>query len=124
MRMLTRSIPVAALALALGAVTAAAQESGQRDFQWYIGPQAGVMLFDTPVQDRKAMPSFGGQTLIVARRTGLMISVEEGVGTDEVSAYNDLSGTQTVRMVASSASGRMTPLSWCQSTFWSRPLYL
>ena len=57
MRMLTRSIPVAALALALGAVTAAAQESGQRDFQWYIGPQAGVMLFDTPVQDRKAMPS-------------------------------------------------------------------
>ena len=42
------------------------------------------------------MPSFGGQTLIVARRTGLMISVEEGVGSDEVSAYNDLSGTQTV----------------------------
>ena len=96
MRMLARSIPVAALALALGAVSAAAQESGQRDFQWYIGPQAGVMLFDTPVQDRKAMPSFGGQTLIVARRTGLMISVEEGVGSDEVSAYNDLSGTQTV----------------------------
>ena len=96
MRMLSRSIPVAALALAFGAVSAAAQESGQRDFQWYIGPQAGVMLFDTPVQDRQAMPSFGGQTLIVARRTGLLLSVEEGVGDDEVSAYNDLSGTQTV----------------------------
>ena len=54
------------------------------------------MLFDTPVQDRQAMPSFGGQTLIVARRTGLLLSVEEGVGNDEVSAYNDLSGTQTV----------------------------
>ena len=96
MRTLSRSIPVAALALALGAVSAAAQESGQRDFQWYIGPQAGVMLFDTPAQDREAMPSFGGQTLIVARRTGLLLSVEEGVGNDEVSAYNDLSGTQTV----------------------------
>ena len=96
MRMLTRSIPVAALALAFGAVSAAAQESGQRDFQWYIGPQAGVMLFDTPAQDREAMPSFGGQTLIVARRTGLLLSVEEGVGNDEVSSYNDLTGTQTV----------------------------
>ena len=96
MRTLSRSIPVAALALALGAVSSAAQESGQRDFQWYIGPQAGVMLFDTPAQDREAMPSFGGQTLIVARRTGLLLSVEEGVGNDEVSAYNDLSGTQTV----------------------------
>ncbi len=96
MRMLTRSIPVAAVALALGTVAAAAQESGQRDFQWYIGPQAGVMLFDTPVQDRQAMPSFGGQTLSVAKRTGLLLSVEEGVGNDEVSAYTDLSGTQTV----------------------------
>ena len=96
MRMLTRSIPVAALALALGAVTAAAQESGQRDFQWYIGPQAGVMLFDTPAQDREAMPTFGGQTLIVARRTGLLLSVEEGVGDGEQSSYTDLSGTQTV----------------------------
>jgi hypothetical protein len=96
MRMLTRSIPVAALALALGALPAAAQQPGNGDFQWYIGGQAGVMLFDTPTQDRTAIPSFGGQTLIVARRTGLMLSVEEAVGSDETSAYNDLSGTQTV----------------------------
>ena len=69
MRMLTRSIPVAALALALGALPAAAQEPGNGNFQWYIGAQGGVMLFDTPAQDREAMPTFGGQTLIVARRT-------------------------------------------------------
>jgi hypothetical protein len=54
------------------------------------------MLFDTPTQDRTGIPTFGGQTLIVARRTGLLLSVEEGVGSDETSAYNDLSGTQTV----------------------------
>ena len=74
----------------------AAQEPGSGNFQWYVGGQAGVMFFDTPTQDRTGIPSFGGQTLIVARRTGLLLSVEEGVGSDETSAYTDLSGTQTV----------------------------
>lgn len=96
MRMLTRSIPVAALALALGALPAAAQEPGNGNFQWYVGAQGGVMIFDTPVQDRQAMPTFGGQTLIVARRTGLLLSVEEGVGDGEQSAYTDAGGTQAV----------------------------
>lgn len=96
MRMLTRSIPVAVLALALGALPAIAQEPGSGNFQWYVGGQGGVMLFDTPTQDRTAIPTFGGQTLIVARRTGLLLSVEEGVGDGETSSYADLSGTQTV----------------------------
>jgi hypothetical protein len=96
MRMLSRSIPVAALALSLGALPAAAQEPGSDNFQWYVGGQGGVMFFDTPTQDRTAIPTFGGQTLIVAKRTGLLLSVEEGVGSDETSAYSDLSGTQTV----------------------------
>ena len=96
MRMLTRSIPVAVLALALGALPAAAQEPGSGNFQWYVGGQGGVMVFDTPTQDRTAIPTFGGQTLIVARRTGLLLSVEEGVGDGETSSYADLSGTQTV----------------------------
>jgi hypothetical protein len=96
MRMLSRSIPVAALALALGALPAAAQEPGNGNFQWYVGAQGGIMLFDTPAQNRQAMPTFGGQTLIVARRTGLLLSVEEGVGDAEQSFYSDLSGVQAV----------------------------
>jgi hypothetical protein len=96
MRMLSRSIPVAALALSLGALSAAAQEPGNSNFQWYVGGQGGVMFFDTPTQDRTGIPTFGGQTLIIARRTGLLLSVEEGVGSDETSAYSDLSGTQPV----------------------------
>ena len=96
MRMLSRSIPVAALALALSALSVAAQEPGNGNFQWYVGGQGGVMFFDTPTQDRTGIPTFGGQTLIVAKRTGLLLSVEEGVGSDETSAYSDLSGTQTV----------------------------
>jgi hypothetical protein len=96
MRMVIRSIPVLALALGLGVAQASAQQPGNGDFQWYIGPQAGVMVFQTPAQDSKAIPVFGGQTLIVARRTGLMISVEEAVGSDEVSGYDDVNGAQTV----------------------------
>jgi len=96
MRMLSRSIPVAALALSLSALSVAAQEPGNGNFQWYVGGQSGVMFFDTPTQDRTGIPTFGGQTLIVAKRTGLLLSVEEGVGSDETSAYSDLSGTQTV----------------------------
>jgi hypothetical protein len=96
MRMVIRSIPVLALALGLGVAQASAQQPGNGDFQWYIGPQAGVMIFNTPTQNSSAIPVFGGQTLIVAKRTGLLISVEEAVGSDETSSYADLNGTQTV----------------------------
>lgn len=96
MRMVKRSIPVAALALALSTAGLAAQEPGNGNFQWYIGPQAGVTVFRTATQDRSAIPTFGGQTLIVARRTGLLLSVEEAVGSDETSAYLDANGVQSV----------------------------
>ena len=97
MRMLTRSIPAAALALALGVLPAAAQEPGNGNFQWYVGGQGGVMLFRTQLQGREAIPTFGGHALIVARRTGLLLSVEEGVGDGELSQYTDVvNGTQTV----------------------------
>jgi len=96
MRMVKRSFPVAALALCLSTAGLSAQEPGNGNFQWYVGPQAGVTVFRTPTQDRSAIPSFGGQTLIVARRTGLLLSVEEAVGSDETSSYLDANGVQDV----------------------------
>lgn len=96
MRMIIRSIPVAALALCLGTAALSAQEPGNGDFQWYVGPQAGITIFRTPDQDATAVPTFGGQALIVARRTGLLISVEEAVGSDEVTSYVDAGGVQPV----------------------------
>jgi hypothetical protein len=54
------------------------------------------MFFKTPTQSRSAIPTFGGQALIVAKRTGLMLSFEEGVGSDETSAYTDVGGVQPV----------------------------
>lgn len=96
MRTLIRSIPVVALALTLGTAHLTAQAPGNGNFQWYVGGQGGVMLFKTPTQDRTAIPSFGGHALIVAKRTGLMLSVDEAVGSTETSSYTDGNGVQTV----------------------------
>lgn len=96
MRMLIRSIPAAVLVLGLGTAELAAQQPGNGNFQWYVGGQGGAMFFKTPTQGRSGIPTFGGQALIVARRTGLMLSFEEGVGSNETSAYTDASGVQNV----------------------------
>ncbi len=97
MSKLIRSIPVAALALCLGTATIAAQGPVQGDFQWYLGGQAGVLIFRTPAQTRGGIFMAGGHTLITARRTGLLLSVDEGIGSSEQSSYTDASGTsQTV----------------------------
>lgn len=89
MRMVTRIFSLAALAIGLGAAQLEAQEPGKGSFQWYIGGQGGVLNFRTSAQDRGTMPAGGGHLLVVARRTGLMLSVEEGFGSDEVGTFTD-----------------------------------
>ncbi len=96
MRMVIRSIPAAALALCLATAHLSAQQPGNGNFQWYLGGQGGAMFFKTPTQDRSGIPTFGGHALIVAKRTGLMLSFEEGVGSDETSSYTDGTGVQSV----------------------------
>jgi len=86
MRMVTLSIPVA-LALCLGAAQLSAQEPGNSTFQWYVGGQGGVMNFETPVQGRDNIPLGGAHLLVTARRTGLLLSVEQGFGSNEAAAY-------------------------------------
>ncbi len=96
MRMVTLSIPVA-LALCVGAANLSAQEPGNGNFQWYVGAHGGAMFFRTPSQTRGGIPMAGGHLMIVARRTGLLLSVEEGIGSDELSSFTNGSGsTQTV----------------------------
>src|SRR6476620_5207099 len=96
MRTLIRSIPAAALALVLGTAHVTAQAPGNGNFQWYVGGQGGVMFFKTPNQGRSGIPTFGAHTLIVAKRTGLMLSVDEAVGSNEQSSYTDAGGVQAV----------------------------
>jgi hypothetical protein len=93
MRKVTLSIPVAVLALCLGAAQLPAQQPGNGNFQWYVGGQGGVMIFETPSQTSNGIPMGGGHLLIIARRTGLMISVDEGLGSQELSSYTDGGGS-------------------------------
>jgi hypothetical protein len=88
MRMVIRSIPVAALALCLGAGPLLSQEMGNKNFRWYMGGHGGVTFFSTPSQGSSEMPVAGGHVLIVAKRTGLMLSLEQGFGSDETTAYD------------------------------------
>jgi hypothetical protein len=96
MRTLIRSIPAIAFVVGLGTAPVEAQAPGNGNFQWYIGGQGGVTFFKTPTQGRTGIPTFGGHTLIVAKRTGLMLSFDEAVGSDETSAYTDGNGVQNV----------------------------
>jgi opacity protein-like surface antigen len=93
MRKVTLRIPVVALALCLTAARLAAQEPGSGAFQWYVGGQGGVLNFRTSAQDRTTIPTGGGNLLVIARRTGLLLSVEEAFGSDEVGIITDGVGT-------------------------------
>jgi hypothetical protein len=87
MRMVIRSIPAAALAFCLGAASLSAQQPGNGTFQWYVGGQGGILNFETPAQGRSTIPLGGAHLLITARRTGLLLSVDQGFGSDEASGY-------------------------------------
>ena len=76
---LVRSITAGVLALGLGASVLAAQQKprGSQDFRWYIGAQGGVYNFETTAQTRGWLPSAGLHTLIIARRSGLLLQADE-----------------------------------------------
>jgi len=108
MNMLMRSLTLTvagALVVAASAVPALAQQGGGTGtFKWYVGGHGGVMSFRTPVQDRKFIPAAGGHLLITAKRTGLLLSVDQAFGDDETtvasfqetdSLNNITSGTTT-----------------------------
>jgi len=86
MRMVTLSIPVTVLALCLGAAQLSAQQPGSSNFQWFIGGQGGVINFKT-IEGRQTVPLGGAHMLITGRRTGLLLSVEQGFGSSEQGVY-------------------------------------
>lgn len=108
MRMLTRSIPVAALALCLGAGPLLAQESGNSNFRWYVGGHGGVTFFSTPTQGNSEMPVAGGHVLIVAKRTGLLLSLEQGFGDDETSSFGFVDVDTTTGLVVNQGTVNTT----------------
>lgn len=76
--------------IALGAATATAHShSRDESFKWYVGAQGGVLGFETPSQTRACVATVGGALLVHAKRTGLLISVDEALGSNELTGFAD-----------------------------------
>lgn len=89
MSMLTRSVSLVAMALGLAAAELPAQQTSQRGaFQWYVGGSGGVLSFQANQQSRSTVPLGGVQMLVTARRTGLLVSVENGFADNEIAQYD------------------------------------
>lgn len=85
MRMVTLGIPVA-LALCVGAAQLSAQQPGNGTFQWYVGGHGGVMNFGMGTE-RENVALGGAHLLVTARRTGLLLSAEQGFDADGAGFY-------------------------------------
>ncbi|MEO8452293.1 MAG: outer membrane beta-barrel protein [Gemmatimonadota bacterium] len=98
MRLATRTALLTTLALGMSTAIASAQQWDD-SFKWYIGAGAGVLGFETPLQTRSWKPTFGANLLVVAKRTGLIIEVDEAFGSNEKTGYTDATTTTGVREV-------------------------
>ena len=83
MRILKQSLALVALGSLLVIAPAAAQMGGTGAFQWYVGGHGGVTSFRTAIDGRELWPTAGGHILITAKRTGLLLSVDQGFGSDD-----------------------------------------
>lgn len=99
MRMLGRTVSVLGLACLVQVPAALAQTTGFETFKWYFGAQAGVTTFETQTQTRGGIFTAGGHMLITAKRTGLLLTVEEGFKRNQTSAYADATAAGGVRQV-------------------------
>jgi hypothetical protein len=82
MRILKQSLALVALGSLFVVAPSAAQKAGTSPFKWYVGAQGGVTSFRTNAGGRDLMPVAGGHLLITAKRTGLLLSVDQGFGSD------------------------------------------
>jgi len=82
MRILKQSLALVALGSLFVVAPSAAQKAGTSPFKWYVGGQGGVTSFRTNAGGRDLMPVAGGHLLITAKRTGLLLSVDQGFGSD------------------------------------------
>jgi hypothetical protein len=85
MRILKQSLALVALGSLLVIAPAAAQAGGTGAFQWYVGGHGGVTSFRTASEGRELWPTAGGHFLITAKRTGLLLSVDQAFGSDDES---------------------------------------
>jgi hypothetical protein len=87
MRILKLSLAALGLVSLMAAGRAEAQVGGGTGtFKWYVGGQGGITSFRSPVTGREFVPMGGGHLLITAKRTGLLLSVDQGFGPTQTTA--------------------------------------
>ena len=99
MRIRSRALPLVALTMVAAAHLLEAQSAHSdrssvaqvRDnrFKWYFGAEGGAMFFETQSQTTSGMGAAGAHIAVVARRAGLMLGVDEAVGSKQPSAFLD-----------------------------------
>ena len=89
MRVLTRALATLGLAALAGATSLSAQNPGVGSYRFYLGASGGMMDFATAAQTRGAIPMFGGNALITAKRAALLVAVDMGLGSGETAAMVD-----------------------------------
>lgn len=99
MRVLTRALATLGLAALAGATSLSAQNPGVGSNRFYVGASGGMMDFATAAQTRGAIPMFGGNALITAKRAALLVAVDMGLGSSETAAMIDPVDGITARSV-------------------------
>ncbi len=89
MRMLGRTALVLGLACLAQVPSLLAQSSGFDTYRWYVGGQAGMTIFETQTQTAGAIFTGGAHLLVTAKRTGVLLSVDEAVARDQSTSYAD-----------------------------------
>jgi hypothetical protein len=99
MRILKQSLTLLGLGSLLAAGSLPAQTGGTGTFKWYVGGHGGITSFRTLVSGREFIPAFGGHLLVTAKRTGLLISVDQGIGPTQetVTMYTILDSLNNVK---------------------------
>ena len=99
MRVRSRGLTLAVFALAASGARAVTAQGWDDRFRWYVGGHAGVVGFETPSQTRAWVPTVGGSLLVVAKRTGLLLELDEGLGSNEATAFGDNTAGTGIRNV-------------------------
>ena len=119
MRILKQSMALVALGSLLVVAPSAAQKAGTSPFKWYVGGQGGVTSFRTNAGGRELMPVGGGHILITAKRTGLLLSVDQGFGSDEpTQTLFEIRDTDDATASPASATGRSRAFAGTRRSSW------
>jgi hypothetical protein len=101
MTLYRRAVGVFALAATLATFPQIATAQRGDSYTWKLGVQGGSMIFQTQTEDTEIIPSGGAHFMIMARKSGLMVGIDEGFGSDQRSGlilFNNIRRYQAVMM--------------------------